>query len=143
MLLVVPLAACNSVYHRARADLPPSAPDRLRLRIEEARQSEAAAREAARRVAETPNALPEDIDRLEVAARDVFRRSLAVRDVEPLGQEGDREVAHLQFTSDVLLGAVRMARAGKPRAAARMIDLALIERVPESGGVAMTGGTGH
>jgi hypothetical protein len=134
LLILWCLVGCTSVYRDARLDMPPNATDRLLLRMEEARKSESEARWIARMLAvggdQKPE--PEDVDRLEVAARDIHRRALAVRDAqEGVVPGGSREYARLEHASELLLDAVQMERVGEVQVAALLIDRVLGEVPPE------------
>lgn len=137
--LTVVGGGCNSVYHKARLDMPPAAQDRVRLRMDEARTAESVARLLALRVAE-PDAASEDVDRLEVAARDTHRLALAVRDSEEsLDRSADREVARIESTAATLLDAVRATRSGQPTAVARALERLAPEQAGNAGLAASEG----
>jgi hypothetical protein len=124
---------CNSIYHRTQKLLPPEPGAQLTVRLDEARRAENFAAQAGTKLrddlargvsGETAQA---DLDRLELAALDLQRRTAAARDVATSNKgnpELASEIERLHLRSKAWLDYVQAARNADPAAqVARLDDL--------------------
>jgi len=94
-------AGCQGIYHESEEIYPPDAVDRLNLRMDQARQAQKQADQAAAQLQDRAtkgvagNNLDSDVDRLEMAAREFGRRMAAVTDA--LADCGQPD----QFTAEI------------------------------------------
>jgi hypothetical protein len=112
LMVAVIMGGC-SVYHDARDALPADTRERLSLRLTEARAAEQAAVECASKLAvEHGIGESEEVDRLDLRARELDRRVLSAEDVSTTLAEPDRaDVRRLRVRADQLLEAVRAIKA--------------------------------
>ena len=132
-VLWVAATGCTSIYHRTRATLPPEPGAQLTMRLDEARRAESVASQAGTRLRDdvarglSGETLQADLDRLEMAAFELERRTQTARDVATSSQghsEIASEIERLHLRSTALLDYVRAARKTDPAAqVARLDDL--------------------
>ena len=131
--LWVAASGCTGLYNRTRATLPPEPGAQLTMRMDEARRAESVASQAGTRLRDdvarglSAETLQADLDRLEMAAFELERRTQTARDVA-IASEGHSEMAseieRLHLRSTALLDYVRAARKTDPAAqVARLDDL--------------------
>jgi hypothetical protein len=129
--LWIAASGCTSVYHRTRATLPPEPGAQLAMRLDEARRAERFASQAGARLRDdlarglSWEFVQADLDRLEMAAYELERRTQTVRETACFS-EGHSEMAaeleHLNRRSTALLDYVNAVRKTDPSAHAERLD---------------------
>jgi hypothetical protein len=133
ILTAVWLAAtgCNSAYQRTQKVLPPEPGAQLTRRVEEARHAEKLAAQAGTRLRDdlvrgvSGETIQADMDRLEMAALELQRRTAAVRDATTSAngtQELGSEIERLQLCSKALSDYVLAARQAGPATQLAQLD---------------------
>lgn len=95
-------AGCTSIYHRTRSELPADPAAEVELRLQEARQAADQASQAARKLlghlrqAKSGAVISTDFDRLEAAAYELERRTLAARDATARHDTAAEWIAELE-----------------------------------------------
>jgi hypothetical protein len=119
LLMLLPAGGCKSVYHRARQSLPPDACAELMLRVQESQRAEKSARGAADKLQHAlthprdTETLVHDLDRLELTALELARRTRIAADAAQRcadEAEASAEIDRLRNLSQALTDWVRAKR---------------------------------
>lgn len=138
LLLGVTLPGCNSVYHKARADVPAGREATLALRLGEARAAEAEAVRIATLLrdegAGERQVSAARLDQLEVAASDLDRKVLSIKDAAAAaGAPEQRELSRLESSGEQLQKAIARGTASNG-IAAREAVMSWLEHATEVAG---------
>jgi hypothetical protein len=125
------VAGCNSIYHRTQATLPPGPSAELRMRMDEAQQAENRAAQAGAKLRDdlvrgvSGETVQADLDRLELAAFELQRRTAAAQEVTAAAKEPPElagEIGRLHLRSIALLDCVHAARKADRAAQVARLD---------------------
>jgi hypothetical protein len=131
-------SGCSSMYHRARPKLPPEPRAQLGMRMAEALHADSLALDAGRilrdhlRRGVSGETIQTDLDRLEMCAFELKRRTLAARDVSNSCAQKDQradEIDRLNRRSNSWLDYVEVARRTSPAAQAKRLEALLGDAV--------------
>jgi hypothetical protein len=128
---------CTSIYHRTQKVLPPEPGAQLTLRLDEARRAESLTAQAGTRLRDDlarhlpGETIQADLDRLEMAALDLRRRTATARELAAVSQEHSevaREIERLDLRSLAWLDCVKSAREAEPATRLAQLDSLLSVR---------------
>jgi hypothetical protein len=122
---------CNSIYHRTQKELPPERGAQLSMRLQEVRRAENLTAQAGTRLHDDlarhlpGETIQADLDRLEVAALDLRRRTTTARDAAAVSKEHSEiaaEIERLDLRSQAWLDYVKSSRNSEPATRLSQLD---------------------
>jgi hypothetical protein len=130
---------CNLIYHRTQKELPPESGAQLSMRVQEARRAEKLTAQAGTRLHDDlarhlpGETIQADLDRLEVAALDLRRRTATARDAAAGSKEHSEvaaEIQRLDLRSQAWLHYVESSRNAEPATQLSQLDSLLYGPAP-------------